>query len=520
MGCHVSKRLAERSHHSAPADASSSNHNRNQVQVLQRHEAGDAAGEERARGVATVEADAPSLPGAAAQPMRVQETASAHDVSCFDSPTSMSQEQYAATRREAATTTTTTSTSNLQQPSPWTSSDTFRVVCFSSRPYDMDSFEKAILRFEEQGNCDVAFEFDFKEARLDYQSVKLCDDAHAICVFVNDEVQQDVLSYLKEHTAVKLILLRCAGFNNVDVGVAADYGIKAARVPEYSPYAVAEHAVALLMTLNRKIHKAYSRVREGNLSLSGLTGFDMYGKTVGVIGTGKIGCCAINIFLGFGCKVIASSRSQSPELIAKGVTYVDLPTLFAQSHIISLHAPLVKSTLHTINDEAISQMRDGVVIINTSRGGLVDTKAAIRGLKSRKIGGLGLDVYEEEGGLFFVDHAGAVLSDDTFMQLVNYPNVILSGHQAFLTEEALGNIADTTLRNMKDFIVGAPLQNEVRVEPKQVDEISSMPKLAAARRATVIASSKARKTLQKSVMAVQAMNKMQLLKEANKMIGL
>mmetsp|Transcript_60081 Transcript_60081/g.190861 ORF Transcript_60081/g.190861 Transcript_60081/m.190861 type:complete len:305 (+) Transcript_60081:354-1268(+) len=261
-----------------------------------------------------------------------------------------------------------------------------------------------------------------------------------------------------------MILLRCAGFNNVDLAVAASCKMSIARVPAYSPYSVAEHAIALTMALNRKIHKAYLRNREGNYSLQGLVGFDMHGRTVGIVGTGNIGIIAAKIFLGFGCKVLAQSRSQVKELVDLGVEYVGIDELCARCDIISLHAPLLPATQYIINGERIALMKKGVLIINTSRGGLLDTAAAVEGLKSGQVGGMGLDVYEREAGMFFSDHTGEVLKDDLFHQLVNYPNVIVTGHQAFLTVDALANIAETALSNAAEFIEGVPLSNEIKAD--------------------------------------------------------
>ncbi|KOO22778.1 d-lactate dehydrogenase [Chrysochromulina tobinii] len=330
------------------------------------------------------------------------------------------------------------------------------IAVFSAREYEEAAFEAA-LAAEKAAEPDgkLPYAMRYIEAELNPQTVKLAQDCAAVCVFVNDGVSKEVLDWLGRYTSCRLILLRCAGFNNVDLAAAAVNKISVARVPAYSPYAVAEHAVALCMTLNRKIHKAYLRNRDGNFSLRGLTGFDMHGRTVGIIGTGNIGVIAANIFLGFGCKVIAQSRSVNKELADKGVEYVTLDELCKRCDIISLHAPMTKETHHCINEARIALMKKGVMIINTSRGGLLDTKAAIAGLKNKTIGALGLDVYEEESGLFFHDHTGEVLEDDVFQQLVNYPNVIVTGHQAFLTEDALRNIADATLFNMREHLAKA-----------------------------------------------------------------
>ena len=276
------------------------------------------------------------------------------------------------------------------------------IAVFSAREYEEAAFEAA-LAAEKAAKPDerLPYAMRYIEAELTPHTVKLAQDCAAVCVFVNDGVSKEVLDWLGRYTSCRLILLRCAGFNNVDLAAAAVNKISVARVPAYSPYAVAEHAVALCMTLNRKIHKAYLRNRDGNFSLRGLTGFDMHGRTVGIIGTGNIGVIAANIFLGFGCKVIAQSRSVNKELADKGVEYVTLDELCKRCDIISLHAPMTKETHHCINEARIALMKKGVMLINTSRGGLLDTKAAIAGLKNKTIGALGLDVYEEESGLFF-----------------------------------------------------------------------------------------------------------------------
>jgi D-lactate dehydrogenase len=283
------------------------------------------------------------------------------------------------------------------------------IAVFSAREYEVAAFEGALAAEKEEA-ADKALPYTMRyiEAELNPETVRMADGCAAVCVFVNDAVSKDVLDWLGRYTSCRLVLLRCAGFNNVDLATAAVNKISVARVPAYSPYAVAEHAVALCMTLNRKIHKAYLRNRDGNFSLRGLTGFDMHGRTVGIVGTGKIGEIAANIFLGFGCTVVAHSRSQNAALTAKGVEYMTLDDLCAKCDIISLHAPMTKETHHCINEARIALMKPGVMIINTSRGGLLDTKAAIAGLKSRQIGALGLDVYEEEAGLFFKDHTGEV----------------------------------------------------------------------------------------------------------------
>ena len=260
---------------------------------------------------------------------------------------------------------------------------------------------------------------------------------------------------------IQLIALRCAGYNNIDLKAAAEKNIKVMRVPAYSPQAVAEHAVALILTLNRKTHKAYNRVRENNFSLEKLTGFNLYGKTVGVIGTGIIGQCFAKIMLGFGCKVLAYDIKPNEELKASGVDYVELETLLETSDIISLHCPLNEHTHHLLNAEAFEKMKDGAMLINTGRGALIDTSAVVEALKSEKLGYLGIDVYEQESGLFFNDLSETVNKDDDFLRLMSFPNVLITGHQGFFTKEALEQIAQVTLKNLTDFENGANLENEV-----------------------------------------------------------
>jgi D-lactate dehydrogenase len=276
----------------------------------------------------------------------------------------------------------------------------------------------------------------------------------AVCVFVNDECNEPVIAKLAAY-GVKLIALRCAGFNNVDLAACKKHKIDVVRVPEYSPYAVAEHTVALMMMLNRKLHQAYMRNKNGQYVLDGLVGFDMFGKTVGVIGVGKIGRCLINILLGFGCKVLAYDINVDEALQANpNVNFVSLDQLLKSSDIITLHAPLTKQTRHVIDENALNKMKEKVMIINTSRGGLIDTKALVQGLKSGKIGSAGLDVYEEEASIFFHDKSGEVITDDVFARLTTFNNVVITSHQGFLTKEALSNIAQTTLDSFAEFIDG------------------------------------------------------------------
>ncbi|HSC34151.1 MAG TPA: 2-hydroxyacid dehydrogenase, partial [Thermodesulfobacteriota bacterium] len=288
-----------------------------------------------------------------------------------------------------------------------------------------------------------------------------------VCVFVNDTLNPEVLKYLSEH-GTRLVALRCAGFNNVDLFAAAELGITVVRVPSYSPEAVAEHTVALVLSLNRKVHRAYARVREGNFSLEGLLGFNLHDKTIGIIGTGKIGFALAKIMKGFGCTVLAFDPYPNPECRALGVIYTDASGLFKESDIITLHCPLTPATHHLIDSKALAKMKRGVMLINTSRGAVIDTKAVIGALKSGKIGYLGLDVYEEEGDLFFEDLSNEVIQDDVFARLLTFPNVLITGHQAFFTREALQAIAETTLSNIADFEKGESCINQItadRVKP-------------------------------------------------------
>ena len=313
-----------------------------------------------------------------------------------------------------------------------------KVAFFDAKPYDKPSFEHyGELR---------GVQFKYLETKLNEDTVELAKGCDAVCVFVNDTVNAKVIEKLYEY-GVKLIALRSAGYNNVDVRAA--FGkVHVVHVPAYSPYAVAEHAVALLLTSVRRIHKAYNRTREFNFSLSGLTGFDFHGKTVGVVGTGKIGRIFIDICRGFGMKVIAYDLFPAKD---SGIDYVPLDELLEKSDVISLHCPLTDNTRHMIDTAAIEKMKKGVVIVNTSRGGLIDAEALLEGIKDRKIGAACLDVYEEEADIFFEDHSGHILNDDLLSRLISMPNVIITSHQAFLTEEALNNIAETTVNNIRSY---------------------------------------------------------------------
>lgn len=328
-----------------------------------------------------------------------------------------------------------------------------RIALFSAQPYDRDFFD----RINDQGQHDIQY-FD---PSLNRDTQLLAEGYPCICVFVNDKLDAEIIAYLVKR-GLKLIALRCAGFNNVDLEAAQKHGVKVVRVPAYSPHAVAEHAVALILTLNRKTHKAFNRVREGNFSLVRLEGFDLYQRTVGVIGTGKIGQAFCGIMQGFGCRVIAYDKYPNDAIGERGVEYVSLEELFTQSDIISLHCPLNSETHHLIDKLALDQMKDGVMLINTSRGALVDTDAVISGLKHRKVGYLGIDVYEQEEKLFFRDLSETVIEDDTIARLMSFPNVLVTAHQAFFTQNALTQIAQTTLNNVLAFEANEELVNEVK----------------------------------------------------------
>lgn len=329
-----------------------------------------------------------------------------------------------------------------------------KIAFFSTKPYDRTYFDRY--------NADFGHEITYFETRLVRETVRLAEGFEAICVFVNDRVDASVLIALAAQ-GTRLVALRCAGFNNVDINSAAELGVTVVRVPAYSPYAVAEHTVGLILALNRRIYWAHSRVREGNFSLDGLLGFDMRNRTVGLIGTGKIGECVAGILSGFGCRLIAYDRSENPVCRDKlGVKYVELDELFRTSDIVTLHCPLFKETFHLIDNEAIAKMKKGVMIINTSRGALIDARAAIEGLKSEKIGYLGIDVYEEEEELFFEDKTFEIRTDDVFARLTTFPNVVITGHQAYFTREAISAIAQTTLENITAYENGGELKNAVR----------------------------------------------------------
>lgn len=323
------------------------------------------------------------------------------------------------------------------------------VAAFSMKPYDREFLERAAH--------DTGIEWRWFESRLDADTVRLAEGATAVNCFVNDDLGSDVLEGLHE-SGVRLVTLRCAGFNQVDLPTAARLSLPVVRVPEYSPHAVAEHAMGLVLMLDRKLHKAYNRVREGNFSLDGLLGFDLHGRTVGVVGTGKIGRCFAEIALGFGCRVLAHDPRPDAALAARGVAFVPLADLLAASDIVSLHCPLMPATHHLIDATNIARMKPGVMLINTSRGGLVDTRAVIAALKTGRIGTLGLDVYEEEADLFFEDKSNVIIGDDVFSRLLTFPNVVVTAHQAFFTRNALEAIAAQTVRNLVHFDRGEPLE--------------------------------------------------------------
>jgi D-lactate dehydrogenase len=327
-----------------------------------------------------------------------------------------------------------------------------KIAFFSTKPYDREFFEKE--------NEKYGFELHFFETHLGPHIVNAIENEDAVCVFVNDKLNRNVIEILAKK-GVKYIALRCAGFNNVDLEAARDFDIQVCRVPAYSPEAVAEHAMAMLLTLNRKTHKAYNRVREQNFSLNGLLGFNLFQKKIGVVGTGKIGKAFVKIALGFGAEVIAYDLYPDETLINLGVKYVALETLFMESDIISLHCPLTADNHYLINKESIDKMKYGVTIINTSRGNLINTNDAIQALKTKKIGLLGIDVYEQEEKLFFKDLSATIIDDDTIQLLLSFPNVLVTAHQAFFTEEALEQISQRTLKSIDDLIKKGTTDPEV-----------------------------------------------------------
>jgi D-lactate dehydrogenase len=327
-----------------------------------------------------------------------------------------------------------------------------KVAVFSAERYDREFLSAA--------NVTEGHALKFFDLPLTLESVNLAAGYDAVCIFVNDTADAAVLDALQQG-GTHLVALRCTGFNNVDLAAAQRLGVKVVRVVTYSPYSVAEHAVALLLAVNRRIHRAYNRTRDSNFALDGLMGFDLHGKSVAVVGTGKIGRVFTKIMLGFGCEVIGYDVVPTPEFEALGAHYATPGEIGAKADIISLHCPLTPETHHIINAQTLARMKPGALLVNTSRGGLVDTEAAIIALKSGQLGGLALDVYEQEAGLFFRDMSSMVIVDDVLQRLVSFPNVIVTGHQAFFTREAITTICETTLRSVTEFATGKPLSNEI-----------------------------------------------------------
>lgn len=327
-----------------------------------------------------------------------------------------------------------------------------QIAVFNTKSYDR--------HFLDEANTVLQFGITYFEPRLTRETAALADGFEAVCVFVNDQLDQGTLALLAQG-GTRLIALRCAGFNNVDLVAAARLGMTVVRVPAYSPYAVAEHTLGLILTLNRKIHRAHNRVRESNFALGGLLGFDLHGQTVGIIGTGQIGQVVARILKGLGCDILAYDPYPDDALTDLGLRYVDLSTLLSEAGIITLHCPLTPETRHIVNADTLAQMKPGVMLINTSRGALLDTIAVVEALKSGQVGYLGLDVYEEEADLFFEDLSDEVIQDDVFMRLLTFPNVLITAHQAFFTRDALRQIAQTTLQNISAFRDNQPLENEV-----------------------------------------------------------
>ena len=330
-----------------------------------------------------------------------------------------------------------------------------KVAFFSTRKYDRKYFDET--------NRSLQHDFVYFENRLREKTAPLASDCDCVCAFVNDTLNRETLESLAQGNT-KLIAMRCAGYNNVDMEAAKELGFTVVRVPAYSPHAVSEHVIAILMALYRTTHRSHNRVREGNFSLEGMVGHEVYGKTVGIIGTGKIGALVAKLFLGFDCKVLAFDTQPDESLISKGVEYAELDAIWNDCDIISLHCPLLPATQHLINEDTLQKMKRGVTIINTSRGGLVDTTAAYHALKSGKLGFFGIDVYEEEDRLFFEDLSTEIIQDDLFMRLTTFPNVFITGHQAFFTDTALTNIAETTISNISEFESTGRCTNQVETQ--------------------------------------------------------
>ncbi len=329
-----------------------------------------------------------------------------------------------------------------------------RIAVFSTKPYDRESLEAA--------NAAFGHELVYFETRLVAETCALAAGFDAVCAFVNDQLNSQNLRQLHAG-GTRHIALRCAGFNNVDLPTAQELGLAVVRVPAYSPHAIAEHTIGLMLTLNRKIHRAYNRVREGNFALNGLLGFDLQGKTAGIVGTGRIGCVVAQLLHGFGCRLLAYDTYRNPECQKLGVEYVSFDELLTASDIVTMHCPLTPETFHLIGESAIGKMRPGVMLINTSRGAVIDTKALIAGLKSGQLGAVGLDVYEEESEFFFEDLSNSILADDVLARLLTFPNVIVTGHQGFFTHEALHAIAATTLGNLQELETTGSCSNQVSV---------------------------------------------------------
>ncbi len=326
------------------------------------------------------------------------------------------------------------------------------IAVFSTKRYDRE--------FMDAANASATHRITYFDVPLEPETATLAQSYDVVCIFVNDKADAHVIEVLSRGGTC-LVALRCTAFNNVDLKAAAQFGIKVVRVAAYSPFSVAEHAVALLLAINRKIHRAYNRTRDSNFSLDGLMGFDLQGKTVAVVGTGKIGRVFARIMLGFGCEVIGYDKYPSAEFEALGLRYAEHGEIGARADIVSLHCPLTPETYHIVNADALAQVKRGALLVNTSRGGLVDTEAAIEALKSGQLGGLAIDVYEQEAGLFFRDLSNEIISDDIFQRLLAFPNVIVTGHQAFFTREAITTICETTINSISEFAAGQPLSNEI-----------------------------------------------------------
>ncbi len=326
------------------------------------------------------------------------------------------------------------------------------ITFYSAQSYDKIYFDR----------FNTSHKILYIDSRLNEQTIGLCAGSDAVCLFVNDHADAATIRQMAKQ-GIQLIALRCAGFNNIDLAAAKECGIPVVRVPAYSPHAIAEHTVALILTLNRKTHKAYNRVRDGNFSLDRLTGFDLFGKTVGVIGTGKIGAVFCEIMLGFGCKIRAFDMLENEVLKSRGVQYGPLTEVLATADIISLHCPLTTTTRYLINAESLQKMKPGAMLVNTGRGALIDASAVIEALKSKQLGYLGIDVYEQEENLFAQDLSDTIIPDELILQLMTFPNVLITAHQAYLTEEALSEIARITIKNIDAFVTDAPLENQVTV---------------------------------------------------------